>query len=91
MTAEMRQALDERSALIEAGASAVLDETLLAEDTWTRELGPPTSKGDDRLETACVHGCGIQGPLRDRQRQRARPGPANRNPATRCRSSSRRA
>ncbi|GAB3129192.1 MobF family relaxase [Glaciibacter psychrotolerans] len=39
MTAEMRQALDERSDLIEARASAVLDEALNAGDTWTRELG----------------------------------------------------
>jgi conjugative relaxase-like TrwC/TraI family protein len=39
MTAEMRQALDERSNLVEARASAVLDQALLAGDTWTRELG----------------------------------------------------
>jgi conjugative relaxase-like TrwC/TraI family protein len=39
MPAEMRQALDERSHLIEARASAVLDEALLAEARWTRELG----------------------------------------------------
>jgi conjugative relaxase-like TrwC/TraI family protein len=38
-TPEMRKALDERSDLIEARASAVLDEALLAGDTWTRELG----------------------------------------------------
>jgi len=39
MTAEMRRALDERSDLVEARASAVLDEALIAGDTWTRELG----------------------------------------------------
>lgn len=39
MTAEMRRALDERSDLIEARASAVLDEALLAGAAWTRELG----------------------------------------------------
>jgi hypothetical protein len=39
MTAEMRQALDERSDLIEARAGAVLDEALLVGDIWTRELG----------------------------------------------------
>ena len=39
MTAEMRQSLDERSDLIEARASAVLDEALHAGDSWTHELG----------------------------------------------------
>lgn len=33
---KMRQALEERINLIEARASAVLDEALLAGDTWTR-------------------------------------------------------
>ena len=39
MTAEMRKALTERSDLIEARASTVLNEALLAGDLWTRELG----------------------------------------------------
>lgn len=39
MTAEMRQALEERGALIEERARAVLDEALLAKATWTQELG----------------------------------------------------
>ncbi|MBX0301629.1 relaxase domain-containing protein [Cryobacterium sp. 1639] len=39
MNAEMRQALDERGALIDARASAVLQEALLAGALWTRELG----------------------------------------------------
>jgi conjugative relaxase-like TrwC/TraI family protein len=39
MTAEMRQALDERAELIEARAGAVLDEALLSKAAWTRELG----------------------------------------------------
>jgi conjugative relaxase-like TrwC/TraI family protein len=43
MTEEMRQALEERSDLIEARASAVLDEALIA-DTWTRELGAVPSR-----------------------------------------------
>ncbi|MGY4856328.1 MobF family relaxase [Cryobacterium sp. AP23] len=38
MTAEMRQALDDRSELIEARANAVLDKALLVGDTWTRAL-----------------------------------------------------
>jgi conjugative relaxase-like TrwC/TraI family protein len=39
MTAEMRQALDERRDLIEARTSAVLDQELLRGAKWTRELG----------------------------------------------------
>jgi hypothetical protein len=39
MTAEMLQALDERSNLIEARSRAVLKEALSAGDAWTRELG----------------------------------------------------
>jgi conjugative relaxase-like TrwC/TraI family protein len=39
MNAEMRRALEERSRLIEARASAVLDAALLAGEAWTRELG----------------------------------------------------
>jgi conjugative relaxase-like TrwC/TraI family protein len=39
MTAELRQALDERSDRIEARSAAVLDEALLQGATWTRELG----------------------------------------------------
>jgi len=39
MSAEMRQALDERSHLIETRASAVLDNALLNRDAWIRELG----------------------------------------------------
>jgi hypothetical protein len=38
MTAEMRQALDERSDLIESRANAVLDEALFEGAKWTREL-----------------------------------------------------
>jgi hypothetical protein len=44
MRAEMREALEERSALIEARASAVLDEALMAGDAWTRELGADTRR-----------------------------------------------
>lgn len=39
MSAEMRQALDERSHLIEMRASVVLDNALLNRDAWIRELG----------------------------------------------------
>jgi hypothetical protein len=39
MSAEMRQALDERSRLIEMRASAVLDHALIEGDAWTSELG----------------------------------------------------
>jgi len=39
MDAAMRRALVERSNLIESRASAVLDEALLAGETWTRALG----------------------------------------------------
>ncbi|TFC87466.1 MobF family relaxase [Cryobacterium sp. TMT4-31] len=39
MTMEMRQALDERSDLIESRANAVLDEALLGGARWTRALG----------------------------------------------------
>ncbi|MCI4660175.1 MobF family relaxase [Cryobacterium zhongshanensis] len=39
MDAASRRALDERSDLIEARASAALDEALLTGDTWTRALG----------------------------------------------------
>ncbi len=39
MDADMRQALVERSDLIEARASAVLEEALLAGEAWTRALG----------------------------------------------------
>ncbi|TFC95905.1 hypothetical protein E3T28_12970 [Cryobacterium sinapicolor] len=48
MTLEMRQALDERSDLIEARARAVLEEALLAGEIWTRELGaaPPPRSGE---------------------------------------------
>lgn len=39
MSAEMRRALDERSDLIQARATAVLNEALISGDKWTRELG----------------------------------------------------
>jgi hypothetical protein len=39
MTEQMRQALDERSDLIESRANAVLDEALLGGASWTRSLG----------------------------------------------------
>lgn len=39
MAAEMRQALDERSDLIESRANAVLDEALLGGAKWTRAFG----------------------------------------------------
>ena len=39
MTVEMREALDERRYLIEARASAVLNQALTAGDAWTRQLG----------------------------------------------------
>jgi hypothetical protein len=39
MTVEMRQALDERSDLIESRASAVLDEALLGGARWVQSLG----------------------------------------------------
>ena len=42
MDAAMRQALDERSELIESRASAALDRALLAGETWTRALGDAT-------------------------------------------------
>jgi conjugative relaxase-like TrwC/TraI family protein len=44
MRAEMREALEERSALIEARASAILDEALMAGDAWARELGADTQR-----------------------------------------------
>ena len=39
MTAEMRHALDEHSALIEARVNAVLDDALIAGDAWIQQLG----------------------------------------------------
>jgi hypothetical protein len=39
MAVEMRQALDERSALIEARAKAILDEALIGGARWIQELG----------------------------------------------------
>lgn len=43
MSADMRQALDERRDLIEARADAVLDRAIAEHVTWTRDLGkPPT-------------------------------------------------
>jgi conjugative relaxase-like TrwC/TraI family protein len=44
MAAEMRRALNERSELIEARASAVLDSELHAEADWTRALGAVTQQ-----------------------------------------------
>jgi conjugative relaxase-like TrwC/TraI family protein len=41
MTGEMREALDERSDLIEARASAIVNEALIARDMWICELGAP--------------------------------------------------
>jgi hypothetical protein len=41
MDADMRRGLLERSDLIEARASAVLDQALLAGEAWTRALGTP--------------------------------------------------
>jgi conjugative relaxase-like TrwC/TraI family protein len=43
--AEVRRALDERCALIEARADAVLDQALLANDSWTRALGQQPRDG----------------------------------------------
>lgn len=44
--AEVRRALDERSALIEARADAVLEQALLANDHWTRALGQQPRDGE---------------------------------------------
>lgn len=44
--AEVRRALDERCALIEARADAVLDQALLANDRWTRALGQQPRDGE---------------------------------------------
>ncbi|TFD16624.1 conjugal transfer protein [Cryobacterium sp. TMT1-21] len=57
MTAEMRQALEERSDLIEARASVVLDEALLAGETWTRELGAVPSRSVSTAWTQ--HACTV--------------------------------
>lgn len=51
MTADMRQALDERRDLIEACADAVLDRALDGKDPWTAELGPPPT--DARKLATC--------------------------------------
>ena len=56
MDAAMRQALDERSELIESRASAVLDRALLAGETWTRALGdaPRGSTAVEWRQHACA-------------------------------------
>ena len=57
LDAAMRQALDERSDLIEARASAALDDALLAGETWTRALGAAP-----RVSAAAAwrqHGCAV--------------------------------
>jgi hypothetical protein len=54
MTAEMRQSLDERSDLIEARASAVLDEALRAGDPWTHELGAFPRQSTRWRQYACT-------------------------------------
>ena len=56
MDVGMRRALVERSDLIEARASAVLDEALLAGEAWTRALGAPPrgSAGAAWRQHACT-------------------------------------
>ncbi|MEZ4588676.1 MAG: hypothetical protein R2909_20050 [Gemmatimonadales bacterium] len=43
MTPDMREALDQRSTLIEQRADAVLDTALDVSEPWTRDLGPQPS------------------------------------------------
>ena len=75
MDADMRRALVERIGLIEARASAVLDDGLLAGEMWTRSLGSePRGVGGRDLATTCVHGGGLPRPLRHRRREAARSG-----------------
>lgn len=58
MDADMRRALTERSELIEARASAVLDQALLAGAAWTRALGTPP-RGSAAAAAWRRHGCTV--------------------------------
>jgi conjugative relaxase-like TrwC/TraI family protein len=57
MDADMRRALIERADLIEARASAVLDQALLTKAPWTRALG--TAPGGSAAAAWRQHGCTI--------------------------------
>jgi hypothetical protein len=57
MDADMRRALIERADLIEARASAVLDQALLTRAPWTRALG--TAPGGSAVAAWRRHGCTI--------------------------------
>ncbi|WP_354500795.1 MobF family relaxase [Mycetocola sp. 2940] len=57
MDADMRRALIERADLIEARASAVLDQALLTKAPWTRALG--TAPGGSSAAAWRQHGCTI--------------------------------
>lgn len=48
MTADMRRALNERSALIEDPVCVNLDEPLIAGDTWNREFGAVARRATPR-------------------------------------------
>lgn len=63
---EMRSALDEREALIEARADAVLDGALTDKAPWTRALG--TSPGDTRRAAVWRKAARVVAAYRDRYR-----------------------
>ena len=44
MSADDRQAIDERKELIESRARALAEEAVAARDTWARRLGPSRTK-----------------------------------------------
>jgi hypothetical protein len=64
--AEMRAALDEREALIEARADAVLDSALAVDVPWTKALGTPPS--DRRQAAAWRKAARVVAAYRDRYR-----------------------
>jgi hypothetical protein len=63
---EMRAALDQREALIEARADAVLDGALTDETPWTKALG--TSPSDIRRAAAWRRAARVVAAYRDRYR-----------------------
>ena len=64
--AEMRAALEEREALMEARADAVLDTALTGEAPWTKAIGTPP--GDTRRATAWRRAARVVAAYRDRYR-----------------------
>lgn len=66
MSADMRQALNERRELVESRADAVLDTALDAQDSWTRPLGAPPR--DRRKAAAWRRQARVVAAYRDRYR-----------------------